>query len=156
VDRIAAWCERYGLNESMMLGIFSQLYNENHFQAPPTPAGFRRVVPIAKFIRQDGLIYAVTHMRQYDNMSVVNVEIASEGDEEAGLLRIRVDLSVGPSYTCLPDSGGGGGRSIHYGFTVTPPLPDDTAAVEFSLKITPVPDFPARLSLHKGGTVVIK
>jgi hypothetical protein len=159
VDRIAAWCERYGLNEQMIWHVFNQLYHGDRFQPPPVPTGFRRFVPIVKFVKLDGLLYAVTHMKQYANASVVNIEVSLGDDEEetVEIAHARMDLSLGPAYTCWQESGCGGSKGMHYGFTVAPPLPDDVAAVEFSLQITPFPDMPAgpRVSL-KAAVVVIK
>jgi hypothetical protein len=143
VDRISGWCQHYGLNEQMTLHVFGQLYGEDHFQPRPVPTGFSRFIPIAKFVKLDGVVYAVTHVKQYTNMSVVNIEISLETDDETvGIMHARVDLSIGPEYTCLQESGGGSGRGMQYSFAVTPPLPDDIAGVEFSLKITPWPDIP--------------
>lgn len=158
VDRISAWGQRYGLNEQMTLAVFSQLYHQDHFQPPPVPTGFRQFIPIAKFVKMDDAIYAATYMKQYTNMSVVNIEISLETDDETvGATPAQVDLSIGPEYTCRQDSGSSSGRSMQYSFTVTPPLPDDIAEVEFSLKITPFPDIPipTRVSF-KAAVVTIK
>lgn len=158
VDRIAAWCQNYGLDEQMTLGIFSQLYQEDRFQPPPVPIGFRRFVPIVKFVKLDSVLYAVTHMKQYANASVVNIEISLETDDETvGIAHAQVDLSIGPEYTCRQDSGSSSGRSMQYSFTVTPPLPDNISDMEFSLQMTPFPDVPARPRVTlKTAAVVIK
>ena len=158
IDRISTWCQRCGLNEQTLLAVFSNLYNEDRFQPLPLPEGFRRLIPIAKFVKMDNAVYAVTHMKQYTNLSVVSLEISLETDDEnVGMMFARVSMSIGPEYTCLQESGGGGGRSIQYSFTVTPPLPDDIAGVEFSLKITPMPDVPKPVPfLLKPAAVTIK
>ncbi len=159
VDRVAAWGGRYGLHEQMLWQVFNQLYHEDRLQPPPVPTGFRRFVPIARFVRQDGMIYAVTHMKQFTNMSVVSIEVSLEDEEVVGIVQQgRVDLSLGPAYHCRLYSSGGGGRGMQCGFAVTPPLPDDLAEVEFTLKITPSPVIiPAKPRLPlKAATVTIK
>jgi len=78
IDRISTWCQRCGLNEQTLLAVFSNLYNEDRFQPLPLPEGFRRLIPIAKFVKMDNAVYAVTHMKQYTNLSVVSLEISLE------------------------------------------------------------------------------
>ena len=154
-DRVLGWCQHYGLNDQMILSIFSQLYNEGLFQPPIVPTRFRIFIPIAKYVQVDGVVYAVTYMKQYANMSVVNVEISLETEDEAVGINARVDLSIG-QYTCRQESGSGSGRGLQSNFSVNPPLPDDISGLEFSLKITPGPDIPVPRIKLKAASVVIK
>ena len=67
--------QKYGLNENWLRRIFAayMLY-EGRLQPPVEPTGFLKFVPILKSVDIDNMTYAVTHMKQYSNASVVYVE----------------------------------------------------------------------------------
>ena len=140
LELISAWCERYELNEAMMQGLFTAMYNENAFSAHSQiePVGFLKFVSILKFMEIDSVLYAVTHMKQYNNASVVYIETEINNSEpNVRLGHARVELFISTDYQCRQDGGSGQGKGMQYSFVVTPPLPDDVTGVEFRLSIKP-------------------
>ncbi|ODA39353.1 hypothetical protein [Desulfosporosinus sp. BG] len=140
---ITTWCQRYELNEAMTQSIFTMLYNEKefstHFQVEPT--GFLKFVPILKWVEIDSVLYSVTHMKQYDNASVVYIEIEVNNSERyVRLGHARLDLFISPEHQCRQHRGSGQDKGMQYSFVVAPRLPDDLTGVEFRLDIKPFPE----------------
>lgn len=139
LDSISAWSQQYGLNEDMMLSIFGTMYNERRFLVHVEPTGFLKFVPILKSVEIDGVSYAVTHMKQYRNASVVYIEMEVNTVEPfVRLGHAGFELSISPEYQCRSHSGCGQSKGMQHSFVVTPPLPDDVTGVEFRLTIKPL------------------
>lgn len=140
---ITTWCQRYELNEAMTQSIFTMLYNEKefsaHFQVEPT--GFLKFVPILKWVEINSVLYSVTHMKQYENASVVYIEIEVHNSERfVRLGHARLDLSISPDHQCRQHRGSGQDKGMQYSFVVAPQLPDDLTGVEFRLDVKPFPE----------------
>lgn len=143
LDRISAWCHQYGLNEDMTLRLFGYIYSEHQFVPLVEPVGFLKFVPILKFAKIDGVFYAVTHMKQYSNASVVLVE--TEVNTEEPYLRLghaSFELFISPEYQCRLESGCGQKKEMQHSFVVTPPLPDEVSGLEFHLTVKPHREIP--------------
>ena len=140
-ERIEDWRQRYGIDVVRTWHIFSILCREQSVLLIfPVPTGFLRFLPIAKSVEVDGVVYAVTHMKQYENVSIVYVEISLETLEENVQIKYgQVHLSITPTYTCEQHSGSGHGKYIQASFVVTPPLPDNVSQLAFSLNVAPMP-----------------
>lgn len=138
LDQISAWCQQYELNEDMMLRIFGYMYREHNFLPQLEPAEFLKFVPILKSVEIDGVLFAVTHIKQYNNASVVYIETDGKNAKpNVRLERTQFELFISPKYQCRPDGGYGHSNSMRHSFVVTPPLPDDLTGVEFRLTIKP-------------------
>ncbi len=156
-DSIAAWSQQYGLNEDWLRTIFAYMYGEHHFLPQLEPAGFLKFVPILKSVEIDGVFYAVTHMKQYTNASVVYIENEVNTSEPyVRLGHASFELFISPEYQCRPDSGCGHKKGMQHSFVVIPPLPDEVDGLEFRLTVKPreVPEI-QEVSLTET-TVIIK
>lgn len=143
LNSIAAWCKQYGLNEDMMLSIFGYMYSEHHFLRQVEPTGFKKFVPILKFVEIDNVMYAVTHMKQYSNASVVYIETeVNTAEPYARLGHASFELFISPEYHCRADGGYGQKKGMQHSFVVTPPLPDEVNRVEFRLTVKPIREVP--------------
>ncbi|HVJ50207.1 hypothetical protein [Desulfitobacterium sp.] len=143
LDRISAWSQQYGLNEDMILRLFGYMYSEHQFVPLVEPAGFLKFVPILKSAKIDGVFYAVTHMKQYSNASVVFVE--TEVNTEEPYLRLghaSFELFISSKYQCRLDSGCGQKKGMQHSFVVIPPLPDEVDGLEFRLTVKPHREVP--------------
>lgn len=137
---ITGWCERYELNEAMIHSFFTGMYNENHFLDPflVEPTDFLKFVAILKFVQIDSILYSVTHMKQYNNASVIYIETEVNNSEPyVRLGNARVELFISPDYQIRQNGGSGHDKGIQYSFVVSPPLPDDVTGLEFRLSIKP-------------------
>src|SRR5680860_118439 len=138
-DSIAAWSQHYGLNEDMMLNIFGTMYNERIFLIQVEPAGFLKFVPILKSVEINGVFYAVTHMKQYSNASVVYIETEVRTAEPyVRLEHANFELFISTEYQCRLDSGCGQKKGMQHSFVVIPPLPDEVDGLEFRLTVKPL------------------
>jgi hypothetical protein len=154
---ITSWCQQYGLNEDMMRSIYGYMYNEHHFLPQVEPAGFLKFVPILKSLEIDGVLYAVTHMKQYSNASVVYIEIEVDTAEPyVRLGHAGFELFISPEYQCRPNGGCGQKKGMQHSFVVTPALPDDVTGVGFRFTVKPFPDVPEIQVSLAGISVTIK
>jgi hypothetical protein len=142
LDRISEWSQKYELNEDWLRRIFTiYMRLEDLFLPPAEPAGFIKFVPILKSVEINNMMYAVTHMKQYSNASVVYIE--TEFNTSEPYLRIghaSFELFISPEYQCRQSSGCGHGKGVQHSFIVTPPLPDDVTEIEFCLSVKPFPE----------------
>ncbi|KLU62369.1 hypothetical protein CEB3_c12300 [Peptococcaceae bacterium CEB3] len=138
-DRIAAWSQKFGLNEDSLRRIFAvYILNEKRFQPPIQPEGFLKFIPILKCLETDDVRYAVSHMKQYKNASIVYVEIELKMDDPfVHLTHANIELSISPEYECRIRTGHGDMKSIQRSFVVVPALPDDVRGVEFCVTSKP-------------------
>nr|MDA8226397.1 hypothetical protein [Desulfitobacterium hafniense] len=118
-------------------------YHERHFLPLVVPTGFRKFVPILISVEIDGILYSVTHMKQYDNASVVNIETEVDSDNtNVRFEHAQFELFIAPEYQCRPDGGYGHHKGMRHSFVVIPSLPDDVTNLEFSLTIKPHREVP--------------
>lgn len=140
LDRISAWSHQYELDEDWLRRIFAYLYGEHHFVPQIEPAGFLKFVPILKSVEIDSVMYAVTHMKQYSNASVVYIETEVNSDEPyIRLGHVSSELSISPEYQCRFNGGSGQKKGMQHSFVVTPSLPEDLTGVEFRFSVKPYP-----------------
>ena len=139
-ELISTWCEQYGLNEEKIQRIFASMSSEHSFlpheQVEPTE--FLKFVPILKSVELDNILYAVTYMKQYENASVVYIDMELNSAEENVRLEFAgFELFISPNYQCRPGGGSGGGKGMQQSFVVTPPLPDEVTEFEFKMTVLP-------------------
>lgn len=156
-DMISAWCHKYGLNEDLMRSIFASLHHEHHFLPQIEPNGFIKFVPVLKSVEVNGVLFAVTHVKQYKNASVVYVEAeAGKNETNVRFERIYFELFISKDYVCRPDHGCGSSKGIQRSFVVIPPLPDEVEGLEFRLTIKPYDEVPEPQTILKESAVTIK
>jgi hypothetical protein len=138
LEKIASWCQENGLNEDLIRSIFASLYHEPYFLPIVEPTEFLKFVSVLKSAKINGIMFAVTYMKQYQNASVVYIEAENDTNEtNARLEHTHFELFISPDYNCRPDGGIGHNNGIQRSFVVTPPLTDDLAGVEFRLTVKP-------------------
>ena len=158
LDLIAAWSEKFGLNENWLRRIFALfLRSEIDYNPPAEPTGFLKYVAILKSTELDNISHTVTYMKQYSNASVVNIETeVNTPDPFVRLGHASFELFISPDYQCRQYGGRGSGKGWQHSFMVTPPLPDDVTDFEFRLEIKPFPLDEFKEVVVTGTTVRIK
>ena len=142
LDLISAWCHKYQLNEHVIRSVFGNLFNEHKLVAHVEPDSLVKFVSILKSVEMDGILHTVTHMKQYENASVVYVETeVTNAQLNVGLERHQFELFISPEYQCRSNGGYGQSKGMQHSFVVTPLLPDDVEDVEFRLTIKPRHDY---------------
>ena len=127
-EYIAKWAGKFELYEDLLRSIFGALRMEEEFRPRVEPTNFIKHIPILKSIEIDKKIYTVTFIRQFENASVVHLDINWDGTndsrEELHIHR-TFGMNLGKQYDCRPYGGRGGTGQYTHQFIVTPPLPDD-------------------------------
>jgi hypothetical protein len=138
IEKIASWCHHNGLNEDLIRSIFASLYHEPYFLPIVEPNEFLKFVSVLKSAMINGIVFTVTYIKQYQNASVIYIEVENVTNEtKVRLEHTHFELFISPDYNCRPDSGIGHNNSIQRSFVITPPLPDDLVGVEFRLTVKP-------------------
>jgi len=159
LEIISVWSQKYGLNENWLRRIFaSYMFCEERLQPLVEPTGFLHFVSILKSVENDNMTYAITHMKQYRNATVVYVETEINTIEPFVILgHASFELLISPEYHCRQGSGTGHGKGMQHSFIVTPALPDDVSDLEFRLRVKPLPENPEFQKVSfKEATVTIK
>ena len=135
LEYISNWTEKYGLYEELLNSIFGLLRNEEFFRPQVEPNKFRRHLPVMKSIEKDERLYSVTFLRQFENASVVHLNIDWD-DTNNPIDEIRrrhhqgvIDLYIGQNYDCRPIGGSGSGGHSTQKFVVSPPIPDEIEGI---------------------------
>ncbi|MGO4109127.1 hypothetical protein [Paenibacillus sp. YAF4_2] len=126
---IESWADRYHLHEDFLKSLFGLLMNEEHFLPVVDPSGFRKYLPVLRYVERDGIIYTLSGIRQYENASVVYLSI--HGDDQEQNKHTHIELELGEGYHCRIDQGTSSGGHAAYGFVVSPALPDDLGGITF-------------------------
>lgn len=117
------WAEQYEIPVSILHQAFSVLFHWHIMHERVKPERFERFVSVMAATQQGNLLVWVPHLRQYNNCSIVSVQL--EGPQ-LGSGPTRVDLAIKGS-ECLRNGGGGSLGYWHQDFIVTPRIPDDQA-----------------------------
>ncbi|REB11581.1 hypothetical protein DVB69_00090 [Sporosarcina sp. BI001-red] len=123
---------KYDFYEDYLSSLFGTLKMENLFKPRVEPFGFRKHLPVLQSVELDEQLYSVTFIRQFENASVVNLNIDWDGTNDLPheLDHNNFELSVGEPYDCRMESGGGSTGYYHYNYIVSPPLPDDFSGMD--------------------------
>ncbi|PLR78320.1 hypothetical protein CU633_05785 [Bacillus sp. V3-13] len=83
LETISNWAEKFDLYEDLLTSLFGMLRNDEEFRPYVDPVGFRKNIPILKSVENGDHLYSVTFVRQYENASVVNLNIDWEETNES-------------------------------------------------------------------------
>ncbi|MEQ2526685.1 hypothetical protein EKG37_03810 [Robertmurraya yapensis] len=136
-EMIINWAKNYDFFEDYLKAIFGTIRMEKYFKPRIEPTVFRKYLPVQKFVENKGLLYSVTTIRQYENASLVQLNIDGFDMNESLSRSARnytFGLFIGEQYDCQLQ--GGGGSTGHYtiNFVVSPPLPDECSGTELVFK----------------------
>lgn len=139
-QHIATWSKKYNLNEDFLNDVFSHLPREDMYKPIEEPKGFLKNIPVLKSFEDNNVFYSVPFIRQYENASLVHLNIDKDiSEEKPGDMQqfTFIELSIEDSsmeYDCRNNQGGGSGGHISFDYIVTPPLPEDTSSIKLIFK----------------------
>lgn len=81
--RSLPWAEKYGLYEEFLQHVFGNLRNEEHYRPRVEPDSFRRYLPVLKAVESGRELFLVTSIAQYENASVVVLDVESRPPTES-------------------------------------------------------------------------
>lgn len=132
-EKIASWASKYGLYEDLLKSLYDILRNEEHFRPRVEPAVFRKQLPVLKSVENDGDMYTVTFIRQYENASVVYLHIDFKPIEQKERPRQKhhryLEMKLGDGYDCRNNGGNGSEDYQSFQFVVAPPIRDDLSNI---------------------------
>lgn len=136
-ELISNWSKKYDLYEDFLKSIFGSLINDEHFKPQVEPNNFLKHLPVLKSIEKNEVMYTVTFIRQFDNASVVQLNLdwnarnESLGDRPE---RKHYELFIDEKYNCRNNGGGGSTGHFTFNFVVSPSLPDDPSGLKLTFK----------------------
>ncbi|MEK5392924.1 hypothetical protein NSQ59_21530 [Margalitia sp. FSL K6-0131] len=138
---IGDWSIKYNFYEDFLNSVFAHFLNEEIYKPVVEPKGFLKNIPILKSFEIDDWFYSVTFVRQFQNASVVHLNLdRDDSDEMPGVFPehywfdLSIDDGEGINYDCRNEGGGGSRGHSSYTFVVSPPLPDDVSKIKLVFK----------------------
>ena len=143
---IANWAKKYNFYEDFLNSVFAHFLNEEIYRPVVEPKGYLKNIPILKSFEKDDKFYSVIFVSQFENASVVHLNIDSNTIDDVSEWHQRehthFELSiegVETHYDCRNDGGGGTIGHETYTFIVSPALPDDISKFKLVFKEYKVP-----------------
>lgn len=135
-DVISNWAIKYDLYEDYLSSFFETMKMEDLFKSRIEPTGFRKHLPVLKSVEIDERLYSITFIRQYENASVISLNVDWDGTNDTPHMDEHCDfeLFLGEQYDCREDGGSGSTGYFKYNYIVSPPLPDDFSGMELVVK----------------------
>jgi len=139
-QHITAWSKKYNFYEDFLNELFNHFLLEDIFKPIEEPKGYRKMIPILKSHIGKDVFYSVTLVRQYENVSVVQLHIDKDSSEENPADRHQntfIELTVEDKeneYECRYEGGSGSGGHMSHDYIVSPPLPDDMTRIRLIFK----------------------
>ncbi len=138
---ITEFSKKYKFDENFLNYIFVNLLNEDLYKPIVEPKNFLKNTPILKAFEKDDIFYSVTFIRQFENASVVHLNINSNftGDvsdwnhSEDSHFELSIK-SEDTQFECRNEGGGGTLGNETYSFIVSPALPDDVSKYKLVFK----------------------
>ena len=135
-EAITNWAIKYDLYEDYLSSLFGSLRLEDFFKPRVEPSGFRKHLPVLKSVELNERFYSVTFIRQYENASVIRLNVDWDGtDTDESPIDIHhrrnsFELFLVGEYNCRADGRRGSTGTDSHNFIVSPPLPDDISGLE--------------------------
>lgn len=124
---LTEWSAQFHLSLYQLQHVFTLVYRPlEPSEDSVEPKGFRRFVPLMRAVSEHGMLLMIPYMRQYDNASVVSVEIeipVPEGSDLTFHFDLDIALTI-DGHQCRNSRGQHHGGYFQHDFIVTPPLPD--------------------------------
>ncbi|MGE7918935.1 hypothetical protein ACQKM9_08290 [Viridibacillus sp. NPDC093762] len=135
---LSKWATKFDLYEEYLSSLFGTVSMHDYFKPRVEPSGFRKHLPVLKSVEINEKIYTVTFIRQFENASVVHLNIDWNETNETLIDRHfnhnHFTLSIGQAYDCRNDGASGSTGNFVHTFTVSPPLPDDISEMTLVFK----------------------
>ncbi|ETT85314.1 hypothetical protein MKZ08_07380 [Viridibacillus sp. FSL R5-0477] len=130
---LSKWATKYDLYEEYLSSLFGTVRMHDFFKPQVEPSGFRKHLPVLKSVEVDEKFYTVTFIRQYENASIVHLNIdwneTIDTRKNHQLNHNHFALSIGQAYDCRNDRASGSTGNFMHSFIVSPPVPDDISGM---------------------------
>lgn len=155
-ETLIEWAKQLEL-EPLQIHTLLQALHTQVMERPRRPEDkpLRSVLPIMKRTKADGCEYLISHAMQYEDESIVKMDIryVEDTEEEVELVPQLTLEVIGGEYAVQPISTSTHSGKAQLEFSVMPPLPEPLEGLEFSLVPGTTPFFaernPLRIKLDK-------
>lgn len=127
-----SWGKTYGHYPDMLRDIFAAMRNEELFKPRVEPKKFHGFVTVMSGKNFGDQFFCVTHLRQYENTSVLSLSISSPVDYKERYAdhdeRREVDYELeipNSNYDCRSDNGSGSDGLWVRNYIIAPAIPDE-------------------------------
>lgn len=126
------WGETYGHYPAMLREVFAAMRNEKEFKPRVEPKKFRGFVTVMSGKKFGDQFFCVTHLRQYENASVLSLSVSSPVDYKQRYAdhderrELDYELEIPNSdYDCKEDEGSGSDGLWVRNYIIAPAIPDE-------------------------------
>lgn len=135
---LSKWATKFDLYEEYLSSLFGTVRMYDYFKPKVEPSGFRKHLPVLKSVEVDEKLYTVTFIRQFENTSVIHLNIDWNETIDTRIdLRLNHNhfaLFIEEAYDCRNDRSSGSTGNFMHTFIVSPPLPDDISGTTLVFK----------------------
>lgn len=135
-DVVEAWAKQLNMKIPEVYHFLHTLNLGAETILPNEKGDLISILPIMKKVTKDHVTYTITHAMQYENCSIVHLDISYQKKENAVARiqpRLRLEVVSPEDYQIRHNGMHGGGTTIEMEELVIPKLPDDLLSVSFSL-----------------------
>lgn len=136
------WCEQYQIDFDVLASVFASMSSRVWpLRLSTSPQHLQSVIPVMKKVTVDGVTYRISRVEQYEESSLVHVDVFTGEDAAMEELDVQLMLELEPFTDRQVQWQGGSSRGNETSvvYLVTPKLPDDLARVKFRLEPHPFP-----------------
>ena len=123
-EYLTDWADKYNTPLRLLQHLFAFLHRRPDFRERIKPDQFMHLVPVMAAQQHNDILVMVPYIRQYNNCSVVAVELEGDDLDGGAFHGLNITLSIG-GYDAISDNGQSDDRHATQNFLVTPPIPDD-------------------------------
>lgn len=135
-EKLNEWQAKYGVDRDKLYRVFSA-FQVNPLSRPLEPSNLRTVIPVVKKVKLEHVQFQVSYFLQYENCSVVYVDLEATDRSRQLVPHAQFTLRVlrGEETVYQTNNRGskGSGQHAHMEFTVVPALPDDVHDIRFEM-----------------------
>ena len=140
LEQYERWSKEYKIDPSLLAPVFAAMHNPRRFpRFPVSPQHLQKIVPIMRKVEKDSITYQITRMEQYEECSLVHVDMFAPEDYDTFEFDVQLTLAVSSDkeYEVQMHHGHSGTNQASYAYTVIPKLRDDLDEYHFQLKPYP-------------------
>jgi hypothetical protein len=131
-EAFQSWGKKFGHSPDMLREIFAAMQNEELFKPRVEPKKFRGFVTVMSGKKFGDQFFCVTHLRQYENASVLSLTVSNPFDYKESYMdhddqrQLDYKLEIPDSgYNCSFNDGSGSEGMWISNYIIAPAIPDE-------------------------------
>lgn len=135
-EQVERWSKEYGIDASVLRAVFASMENPQRFpRFPISPQNLQKIIPVMRKVKKDSITYQITRMEQYEECSLMHVDIFADEDFDTVEFDVQLILAVSPdaNYEVQMYGGQSTTNQASFKYGVSPKLPDNLEGHHFEL-----------------------